>query len=95
MTSRDNCAASRNRYHFHRPQAHLGTATKDRTASRPRLAARWNRRGSDTRIATCYQRVAAASRGRLAVRWQPTDAPTGHNRGIFPLLQPGIAKSIL
>jgi hypothetical protein len=88
MISRGDSAASRNRYHFHLPQVHLGTATKDRTASRPRLAARWNSRGTDTRIATCYSRAAAASRGRLAVRWQPTDAPTGHGRGTFPLLQP-------
>ena len=88
MTPWYNCAASRNRYHFHRPQAHLGTATKDRTASCPRLAARWNRRGTDTRIATCFSRAAPASRGRLAVRSQRTDAPSGHSRGTFPLLQP-------
>src|SRR6266581_8723404 len=60
------------------------TSPRDRTASRPRLAARSTAQVALNLFTRAIAFGAAASRGRLAVRWQCEDAPlskSGQGRG--------------
>src|SRR6266571_9088006 len=60
------------------------TSPRDRTASRPRLAARSTAQVALNLFTRAIAFWAAASRGRLAVRWQRPDAPAAVEQWVLP-----------
>ena len=60
------------------------TSPRDRTASRPRLAARSTAQVALNLFTRAIAFGAAASRGRLAVRWQCQDAPLCVDDSVLP-----------